>query len=63
MTQPVTNWIAYRKCPICLRMTGNACVSKSGRIVGGQPDGVLTELEHPHNARKLRALKLTQVTA
>lgn len=56
MTQPVTNWDLYRKCPIEKAETGEPCTSLSGRVVGGQPDGVLTILEHPHGARQLRVI-------
>ena len=55
MTQPVTDWNLYRKCSqVCGAETGEACVSLSGLIVGGQPDKIRTELEHPHLSRKLR---------
>ena len=47
-------WDDYRKCRTCLRETGRPCVSRSGRVVGGHPDGVETELEHPHVARPRR---------
>jgi hypothetical protein len=50
-----TDWSAYRKCSqICGMPTGQACVSVSGTIVGGRPDGIRTELAVPHRARKLR---------
>jgi hypothetical protein len=48
-------WDDYRQCPTCRRPTGSACVSQSGRVVLGRPDGVETELEHPHVARRRRA--------
>jgi hypothetical protein len=49
------DWSAYRACSVCRVELGRPCRSASGRIVGGQPDGIATELEHPHVARKLRA--------
>lgn len=45
---------SYRACTICKVPLGKKCVSRSGKIVDGRPDGVVTELEHPHNARKRR---------
>lgn len=48
-------WDDYRKCPICRREIGHPCVSMSGAIHGGRPDGKLTPLPHPHVARKRRA--------
>jgi hypothetical protein len=48
------DWSAYRACSVCRVELGRPCRSASGRIVGGQPDGIATELEHPHVARKLR---------
>lgn len=53
MTEP-TDWMAYRKCPICRRVCGEPCYSTSSRIIDGQPDGVRTDLEVPHVARRLR---------
>lgn len=51
----VINWDDYRKCSqICGAPIGTPCVSLSGTIVGGRPDGVRTELNRPHIARKLR---------
>ncbi len=61
MTQPVTNYLLYRKCPICQRASGNPCRSASGRIVDGQPDGIPTDLEYPHKARRLRTPLLVRV--
>jgi len=50
-----TDWDAYRKCSqVCGVETGQACVSLSGTIAGGRPDGVRTELARPHRSRKLR---------
>lgn len=48
------DWDAYRQCPTCRRETGRPCVSQSGRVLSGRPDGMETELEHPHAARKRR---------
>jgi hypothetical protein len=49
------DWSAYRKCSqICRAETGQPCFSLNGKIMDGQPDGVLTPLSHPHKARKLR---------
>jgi len=48
-------WDDYRKCPTCLRPMGVACVSLSGYISGGRPDGVEQLLEHPHVARRRRS--------
>lgn len=51
----LTDWSAYRACTqVCRAPIGKPCVSLSGRIVGGRPDGVRTELTIPHKARKLR---------
>jgi hypothetical protein len=50
-----TDWNDYRKCSqICRAETGEPCTSTSGKIVGGQTDGVRTPLAAPHKARKLR---------
>lgn len=49
------DWSAFRACPVCRVAIGAACRSASGRVVGGQPDGISTALEHPHVARKRRA--------
>jgi hypothetical protein len=57
MTQPVTDWNLYRKCPVCGAEIGQACASLSGTITGGRPDGIRTELEHAHLSRKLRTRK------
>lgn len=55
MTQPVTDWNAYRKCSvICRAPSGQPCTTVSTRIVDGHPDGVRTVLEHPHRSRKLK---------
>jgi hypothetical protein len=51
----MTNWHAWRKCPICSAEIGEPCTSLSGLIVGGQPDKVSVELILPHRARKARA--------
>jgi hypothetical protein len=49
------NWDDYRKCSqICGMPTGQACVSVSGTIAGGRPDGIRTELDMPHQSRKRR---------
>lgn len=54
MTIEATDWDAYGKCSqVCRQPTGKPCVSQSGRIVGGRPDGALTPLAAPHAARKL----------
>jgi hypothetical protein len=54
MTQPVTNWLDYRKCRICQKACGNPCISQFSRIVDGQPVGPSVELERPHSSRRLR---------
>lgn len=55
MTQPMTDWSAYRKCSqVCRAPMGEPCFSLSGRIANGRPDGVRTLLDTPHKARKLR---------
>lgn len=49
------DWDRYRKCSqVCQAETGKPCFSLNGRVVGGQPDGVVTPLDHPHVSRKLR---------
>lgn len=45
----------YRKCRTCGAATGAFCVSQSGRVVGGLPDGIRTPLPRPHVARQRRA--------
>jgi hypothetical protein len=47
-------WAAYRACPVCKVKIGQSCVSLSGSVVNGRPDGVRTALVHAHAARKLR---------
>jgi hypothetical protein len=48
------DWSAYRACAVCKAILGEPCVSRSGRVVGGRPDGVRTILTHAHVCRKLR---------
>ncbi len=55
MTQPVVNWLAYRKCSVCHAPSGDPCRSRSSAVVGGVPDGVRTDLDVPHVLRKMRA--------
>jgi hypothetical protein len=51
----VTDWNLYRKCSqVCGAEIGQPCVSRSGRIVEGRPDGVRTVLAVPHVSRKRR---------
>ena len=51
----IIDWHGYRKCSqVCGMPTGKPCVSLSGTVVGGRPDGIRTELAIPHKARKLR---------
>lgn len=50
----MVDWDSLRACPTCKRPTGKPCVSMSGRINGGQPDGEATPLPHAHVARKPR---------
>lgn len=51
------DWSTYRKCSGCLAEIGEPCRSRSGWIVGGRPDGVVTELEQPHVSRPLRTAR------
>jgi hypothetical protein len=44
----------YQLCGTCRRPSGRPCVSRSGHVVDGRPDGVENELEHAHAARKRR---------
>lgn len=48
----------YRACGICKTPLGQKCRSLSGRIIDGRPDGVATELDHPHKARKRRTRRV-----
>lgn len=48
-------WANYRACPVCKTPLGVACVSLSGMVVNGRPDGVRTELGAPHKSRKRRS--------
>lgn len=54
MTDAQVDWQAYRQCPMCKAGTGVACWARSGRIIGGVPDGVGIALEQPHRLRRLR---------
>lgn len=54
---------AYRKCQICGALLGKKCRSRSGRIINGRPDGVITELPGPHHARKRRTIRKTKHSA
>ena len=55
----MTDWNAYRKClQICRAEIGEPCFSRSGKVVNGQPDGVRTDLDTPHKARKRRTRKI-----
>jgi len=49
-----TDWSKYRACPVCKVALGMPCVSLSGRVVNGRPDGVRTVLPIPHTIRPLR---------
>lgn len=61
---PATDWDAYGKCSqVCRQPTGKPCISQSGRIVGGRPDGALTPLAVPHAARKLLKRRKTAFTS
>lgn len=45
----------FRKCSqVCGAPLGTRCMSRSGKIVDGRPDQVVTLLDEPHKARKLR---------
>jgi hypothetical protein len=44
----------YRKCETCGAVTGVLCVSLSGRVAAGRPDGIRTPLPWPHVARPRR---------
>jgi hypothetical protein len=49
------DWDDYRACSqVCRAPMGKPCFSLSGRVVNGHTDGVITVLNVPHNARKLR---------
>jgi hypothetical protein len=49
------DWSAYRACyAVCRAPIGEPCVSQSGHVVGGRPDGARTPLPRPHVSRKLR---------
>lgn len=53
----MTDWNLYRKCSqVCRAEIGQPCVSQSGRVVNGRPDGVQINLLAPHKARKLRTI-------
>lgn len=56
MTGPAVDWMAWRKCRVCNAVCGTPCTSRSGRIVGGRPDGAVRELEQPHTARRMRVI-------
>jgi len=66
MTDPrktVVNWDAYRQCDGCRANTGEPCISLSGKVVNGHPDGCETPLERPHKSRRLRAARPGTYTA
>lgn len=54
LTISAPDWSRYRACPVCKAQLGAACMSLSGSIVGGRPDGVRTVTAKPHSSRKLR---------
>jgi len=59
MTQPplfdVTDWNLYRKCTqVCRAQIGEPCITLSGRIIDGRPDGIRHAMLVPHKSRKLR---------
>lgn len=55
MTQPAVDWDDFRKCSqVCRAPIGKPCFSLSGTIRNGRPDGIRTELDHPHSTRKRR---------
>lgn len=52
----------YRKCSqVCGAELGKPCVSRSGRVVAGRPDGVRTVLLVPHKSRKRRVKTLKPI--
>jgi hypothetical protein len=51
----VTDWAAWRKCPVCHARTGDACRSLSGTVTNGRPDMVVTNLPRPHTTRRMRS--------
>jgi hypothetical protein len=59
MTDPATkpppvDWSQYRACGICKVRLGEPCISLSGRVVDGRPDGVRTVLTRAHGGRRPR---------
>jgi hypothetical protein len=52
--EPV-DWLNFRKCRVCNAASGDACISRSGRVTGGRPDGAITRLPLPHTLRRRRA--------
>jgi hypothetical protein len=59
----LTDWNLYRKCSqVCRAEIGQPCISLSGRIVNGRPDGIRRELSVPHPSRKRRTLPQRRYT-
>lgn len=48
----MTDWSAYIKCRVCHAPAGLPCYTRSGRVVGGVPDGAATTLPEPHTIRQ-----------
>jgi hypothetical protein len=48
----MTDWGAWRKCPVCRALTGEACRSLSSTVTNSRPDAVVTRLDVPHKGRR-----------
>lgn len=51
----VTDWSAYRACPICRSQPGLACEAMYARVENGHPTGERKELRIAHGARHRRS--------
>jgi hypothetical protein len=54
-TSVLTDWSAYRKCPICGALSGAACEAMYARIVEGRQEGGPAVLRIAHGARRWKS--------
>jgi hypothetical protein len=50
----VTDWDAYRTCPICRAAIGERCFAMFAAVVDGQTAGPRKRLTVPHGSRRRR---------
>lgn len=53
--EALTDWDAYRKCPTCGALTGEACFAMYARVENGRPAGGRKRLTIAHGHRRTRS--------